>query len=316
MRGLLFSFFTILVIQGYAQNELRIEPALSILQQFDKIRDLTMNRAATEAYFTIQSPNEEVSVIAKSMFSNGDWEFPSIAAFSGIYKDLEPFLSPNGRRLYFVSNRPLNDSSTAVKDFDIWYVERASTDSPWSNPTNMGAPINTEHNEFYPAIAKNGNLYYTCDCPNAMGRDDIYFSAYVNGKYTAPTPLDENINSEGFEYNAFISEDDSYLIFGGYNREDGQGSGDMYISFKDASGKWSRAIPLPSPINSKYMDYCPFVDEQQQTIYFTSRRSLTPAAGFDSTSSLSIFLDSYENGNSRLYKAKIDIRSLNLQKQE
>lgn len=293
-----------------AQKVPKVQPMLEILQQFDKVRDLTMNQAGTEAYFTIQSPNEEVSVIGKSIKIDGIWNKPTIASYSGKFKDLEPFLSPDGLRLYFVSNRSLDNTSTTTKDFDIWYVERPNPESDWSAPLSIGSPINTEKNEFYPAVAANGTLYFTCDCPGALGRDDIFLSTFENGTYATPIALDENINSEGFEYNAFISSDDSYLIFGGYDREDGQGSGDMYISFKDSVGNWSKAKPLPTPINSEYMDYCPFVDEQNNVLYFTSRRSTSPTGGFESIQSLSQFLKAYENGSSRLYKSKFDVSSL------
>lgn len=293
-----------------AQNNIQVQPVLEHLPMFDKIRDFTMDANGIESYFTIQSPNEEVSVIAKSSIGENGWNMPTIATFSGKYKDMEPFLSPDGLRLYFVSNRPVDQTSTAPKDFDIWYVERTTSTSEWSAPINIGAPINTEHNEFYPAVAQNGNLYYTCDCPGALGRDDIFFSSYKNGEYTAPVALNENINSEGFEYNSYISPDDSYLVFGGYNREDGQGSGDLYVSFKDDSGTWGKAIPLPTPINSKYMDYCPFMDLRNNVLYFTSRRSREPSAAMESMDSLLKYLNSYENGGSRLYKAQFDILSL------
>jgi hypothetical protein len=61
-------------------------------------------------------------------------------------------------------------------------------------------------------------------------------------------------------------------------------------------------------INSKYMDYCPFVDETNNVLYFTSRRTTNPEGSVESMESLSGFLDSYENGNSRLYKTKIDMK--------
>jgi len=295
---------------GLGQVTLEVQPALDILDDFDKIRDFTMDTDGKESYFTIQSPNEEVSVIAKSIKIDGVWVKPKIASFSGKYKDLEPFLSPDGLRLYFVSNRPLDNASSHPKDFDIWYVQRNSSKSNWSAPINLGAPINTEHNEFYPAVALNGNMYYTCDCPGALGRDDIFFSSYQNQSYSAPVSLGTGINTDGFEYNAFIAPDESYLIFGGYNREDGRGSGDLYISFKEKDGDWGKATPLPAPINSKYMDYCPFVDPKNDVLYFTSRRSQEPGTTMVSMEVLLDYLNSYENGGSRLYKTQFDIMSL------
>nr|WP_299172896.1 hypothetical protein [uncultured Allomuricauda sp.] len=301
-----FISFLLLTTIGFGQNEIQVYPALELLQQFEKVRDFTMTQKGNEAYFTIQSANEEVSVIASSTKDGNSWNTPQIASFSGEYKDLEPFLSPDGLQLYFVSNRPLNPSEE-VKDFDIWFVKRSDLSSDWSEPINMGPPINSDSNEFYPAVSKNGNLYFTCDCPGAIGRDDIFYAENKNGTYTKPVALDVNINSEGFEYNAYISKDESYLLFGGYNRDDGQGSGDIYISYMDKQGNWSKAMPLPVNINSKHMDYCPYMDEINNILYFTSRRSINPTKRIESTQELSDFLRSYQNGSSRLYMAKIDL---------
>ncbi|MER3373675.1 MAG: hypothetical protein RIM83_03475 [Allomuricauda sp.] len=305
MKNRLSLIFSACTLIAFGQNEITVHPAMEVLKEFDKVRDFTMDASGSEAYFTIQSQTEEVSVISTSSKNGDAWGTPMVAPFSGTYKDMEPFLSPDGLRLYFVSNRPLHDSISGTKDYDIWFVERLSKSSAWSQPINIGKPINSEHNEFYPAVAQNGNFYYTADRPESKGKDDIFFSEFKNGTYSEPISLDENINSEGYEYNAYISKEDTYLIFGGYNREDGQGSGDLYISFKNASGEWSKARPLPQPINSKQMDYCPFVDEANNTLYFTSRRTSNPDGPIQTMESLVQFLNSYENGNSRLYKAGI-----------
>ncbi len=305
-----------IVTSGLAQENDGATAAIEGLKKFDKVRDFTMSQSGNEAYYTLQSPTEEVSVICTSIKKNGDWSTPKITSFSGKYKDLEAFLTQDGLRLYFVSNRPLNDSIPGQKDFDIWYVERANLIEEWSEPVNMGNPINTEHNEFYPALSKNGNLYFTSDNPKGKGRDDIFFSAFKNGGFTDPISLGEHINSEGFEYNAYISHDESYLLFGGYNREDGLGSGDIYISFNEGKGNWSQAKPLPKPINSAQMDYCPFVDEENNTIYFTSRRVTLPNSRFDEFTTFETYINSYENGNSRLYKTDFQIEELRKKIQE
>ncbi len=157
----------------------------------------------------------------------------SIADFSGFYSDLEPFMTPDNLRLYFVSNRPLSNKENETKDFDIWYVERKSVDNNWGEPVNIGAPVNTELDEFYPSLSSNYNLYFTSYKNGTKGVDDIFVSYYKNGKYTEPESLPEAINSSGYEFNAYISPDESFLIYTAYQRENSYGSGDLYISFKN-----------------------------------------------------------------------------------
>lgn len=285
-----------------------VEPAFDFLKDYPNVRDFTLSNNGTEAYLTIQSPLEEVSAIVKIQKKENSWSTPEIGSFSGEYKDIEPFLSPDNLRLYFASNRPLNQTDATTKDFDIWYVERANLTSDWGDAINIGAPINTANNEFYPSLSENGNLYYTSDAMNILRKDEIYFSEWKNKKFTTPIVLGEAINSKGFEFNAFIAPDESFLIFTGYNREGGIGSGDLYISYRNKKGEWEAAKSLGIEVNSNAMDYCPFYDRTSETLYFTSKRSNYKAVNnFKNLESLKNEISKYDNGSSRIYKIKIEL---------
>jgi len=261
-----------------------------------------------EAYFTVQSPLGEISVIMVSRKIRNKWRKPKIASFSGSFADLEPFLSIDQKHLYYASNRPLTSAGTEVKDYDLWMVERDDSKSKWSNPINLGSLINTEHNEFYPTLTQAGNLYFTSDRPDSKGKDDIFMSVRAGKAFTEPVSLSDSINTSGYEFNAFIAPDESYLLFSGYNREDGLGSGDLYISFRKADKTWTQAENMGPDFNSKYMDYCPFV--QNNVLYFTSRRSDVEfqAGGFTNTETLLKELNKSSNGQSRLYKTHLRIQ--------
>lgn len=285
-----------------AQSAISPSPAfLNLLNDYPNVRDFTISQNGKEAYFSAQSPLGELSVIMRIKNIDDRWTNPELASFSGKYMDLEPFLSSDGLRIYFASNRPLE--GIIVKDFDIWYVERANKNSDWSAPVNLGPPVNTEHNEFYPSLSTNKNLYFTSDPPDSKGKDDIYFSPWQDGKYAKPISLSDSINSTGYEFNAFIAPDESFLLFSGYNREDGQGSGDLYISYHKKDNSWSQAKNLGTAINSKHMDFCPFVNVVTKKMYFTSKRSVlsTPEEGFNSSAEFLDHVSSYENGLSRIY---------------
>src|SRR5690606_5138669 len=190
---------------------------------------------------------------------------------------LEPFLTHDGKRLFFVSDRPLDDASQK-KDFDIWYVTRETKNSAWSAPINLGAPVNTEYDEFFPTLSDNNNLYLTIDAPNGLGKDDIYVAEWNGNSYNSPVLLNSNINSSGYEFNAFISNNEDFLLYTKYNAKDGMGSGDLYISRK-TNGIWQKAKNLGATVNSKAMEYCPYYDEKNNILYFTSRRDeLLPKA--------------------------------------
>jgi len=307
MKTILTAFLILLTSVAYAQGN-NIEPFLpELFSQFPNIRDIAISSEGDEIYFSVQSYQDEVSVIAHVKKINNSWSNPAIAGFSGKYFDIEPFLSSNGLKLFFVSNRPLESTDDEPKDFDIWYVQRENKNSEWSNPINVGESINSDKNEFYPSIAENNNFYFTCDERGTKGKDDIFFSQWKNGKYSEPISLSESINSEGYEFNAFIAPDESYIIFTAYLREDGFGSGDLYISYKVSDSVWTKAKNLGVEINSAKMDYCPFVDITSNTLYFTSKRSSVNDSNSDFSSIQEILdeMSKYDNGLSRIYKTTL-----------
>jgi len=90
-----------------------------------------------EFYFTIQGADTRWTIM-RSALENGRWTQPP-ASFSGKWSDVDLFITPDGRQLYFCSNRPLQGD--LPKDFDIWVCEPSG--AGWSEPRNMGWPINS-----------------------------------------------------------------------------------------------------------------------------------------------------------------------------
>lgn len=275
--------------------------------QFPNVRDFAMDKEKTEIYFTVESYKKGYSFIGVVKKEKNGWGEPKVASFSGQYKDLEPFLSPDELTLYFASNRKDNTSSEAKKDIDIWYVTRKSKKDPWSKPINIGAPINTSVNEFYPSVNKKGDLFFTAQYKDSKGKEDIYVSRFVNGKYTKPISLGNAINSEKYEFNAYVSPDEDFIIFTSYGRKDGFGGGDLYISRKDEKGNWLPAKNLGNTINSNKIDYCPFVDLSTNTLYFTSDKNNIKPVFTDKKEIRDILkkMNTFPNGLSRIYKASL-----------
>ncbi|MVO07634.1 hypothetical protein GOQ30_00480 [Flavobacterium sp. TP390] len=306
MKTIYFWFVLLTFANGISQNE-TVVPAFDFLIQFTNCRDFTLSKSQDELYFTIQNTTEEISQIVCSKKIKNKWTTPELVSFSSEHRDIEPFLSADGLRLYFSSNRPLENTSNQSKDYDIWYVERKNTKEKWSHPINIGTPVNTVKDEFYPSVALNGNLYFTSENDKSLGKDDIFVSRWENNAFTNPENLGPSINSTGYEFNAFIAPDESFLIFTGYKREDGLGSGDLYISYKNKLDVWEKATSLGSKINSSAMDYCPFYDSLTQTLYFTSKRNRATNQSFLNLETFLKEINQYENGSSRIYKCNLKL---------
>ncbi|QEM11253.1 PD40 domain-containing protein [Mucilaginibacter rubeus] len=235
-------------------------------------RDFTISSKGDEIFFTLQQPRFITSTILHIQKKNGKWGKPEVAPFSGRYRDLEASFSPDGQTIYFSSDRPLNENdSVAKKDFDIWRVKRGKS-GDWSQPENLGPQVNSAKSEYYPSVAKNGNLYFTVEADYGKGSEDIVICKPTATGYTKPESLPEDVNTKYDEFNAFIDPDEQFIIFSCYGRADDLGHGDLYISHKDKSGNWLPAKHLPAPINSTALDYCPFISADKKHLIFTSNR--------------------------------------------
>jgi len=260
-------------------------------------RDMTISPDGNELFFTEQFTKGLYNVIMHSVKKNGVWNTPEVASFSGKWDDMEASFAPDGKTLYFSSARPLTDTGEE-KDFDIWYVTKEN--GMWQNPRNLGAPINTTTDEFYASATKSGNIYFTRGTKDRA--DEIWVCPYVNGHLEESKQLSDSINSVGYEFNAFVDPDEQFILFTAYRRPEGQGSGDLYISRKNAAAEWGKAVNLQM-LNSRSMDYCPFVTADKKYLYFTSDR-----AGFKvpfdkplTTKALHTIMDNPGNGFDDIY---------------
>jgi hypothetical protein len=113
------------------------------------------------------SPSDRKISFVSIKMKNGFWDSLANIPFSMEYINDEPALSPDGKKLYFVSTRPESGEAEAQKMPDIWVVDRMDED--WGELHSIGAPVNTDGVEVQPFISADEKLYF--------GRNDgIYYS--------------------------------------------------------------------------------------------------------------------------------------------
>lgn len=218
-------------------------------------------------YFTRSTANMGFWTIVTSRLVNGKWTEPEVAPFSGRYSDADPWVTPDGRRILFISRRPvLGRAGRPVPH--IWYVDR--TANGWSEPRNAAA-LNSDAGEYYPSTAADGTVYFESARPGGKGRADVYRSRLVNGEYAAAEHLPAPLNSELNEGDAAIAPDQSFIIVTINGRPDDTGMGDLYLS-EQKDGVWTAPRPLPPGINSPALEFCPSLSPDGKWFYFTSTR--------------------------------------------
>jgi Tol biopolymer transport system component len=206
------------------------------------------------------------------------WSPPRIATFSGKWSDADPHLSPDGSKLFFISNRPLPGdtgvaAATARDDYDIWFIARGAA-GEWGQPQHVGAPVTESgFTEWSPSVAATGNLYFGSARKGGRGGNDLYLARWTGAAYEEPVNLGDSINTRGGEIEPWIAPDESYLIFSGANRGDGPGGYDLYIS-RRINGTWERARALPAGVNTSAYEYNQSVSPDGRWLYFSSTRSV------------------------------------------
>ncbi|WP_308991373.1 OmpA family protein [Mariniflexile litorale] len=154
--------------------------------------------------------------------SHGNWINQELLNINKEGVSIEtPFVSPDGKSLYFASNM---DSS--LGGFDI-YVSEINTDGTLGTPENVGNTINTNLDEKYPSLSKDGKqLYFSSKGHENIGGYDLFVSKIISNGYKTPRNLGNTINSSYDEVAYFLDNKE-----GGYvssNKLNSKGGFDIY----------------------------------------------------------------------------------------
>jgi WD40 repeat protein len=224
---------------------------------------LMFSKNGEECYWQARLSGRE-SALVYSKMENENWTSPEIVSFSRIeYKDDCPFVSPDGKALFFISRRPIEKGIESNKE-NIWVVKKTS--SGWGAPEPLPQIINSMSIIHWQiSVDRQKNLYFSTYQMESSGRrGDIYCSKILNGEYAEPVKLGPNINTSDYEFSPFISPDNSYIIF---SREKyGEGSCRLFISFSDEKGDWAEAKDLNEWHGIKGI--CPIVSKDEKYLFF------------------------------------------------
>jgi outer membrane protein OmpA-like peptidoglycan-associated protein/Tol biopolymer transport system component len=181
-----------------------------------------------------------------------------------------PSISADGKVVFYAAcNRP-----DGIGNCDI-YLSQMLSDVAWSQPMNLGAPINTTAWETQPSFSSDGRtLYfirgYTDD--NRKKVQDIFMSTYTDeNRWSDPVRLSDSINSPGSEESVFIHPDNQTLYFSS-DGHPGLGGLDLFMSKRRPDGSWGKAINLGYPINTNADENSLIVSPDGQLAFMSSTR--------------------------------------------
>jgi len=174
--------------------------------------------------------------IYRSRKVDGAWtEATELPFNSDDFSTGHPALSPDGKQLYFVSDRPGSLGETDIFVVDVY------EDGGYSDPRNLGPEINSERKEMFPFISDK-KLYFSSNGHVGLGGLDIYEVAFdeENG-FQQVKNMGKPVNSKKDDFSYIVNEGTQKGFFAS-NRRGGKGDDDIY--------SFSRLLPEELNLNA------------------------------------------------------------------
>ena len=175
-----------------------------------------------------------------------DWSTPENLgpAVNTHYYESQPSLSADGRRLYFVSDRPGGKGRR-----DIWRSDLDGAGN-WLVPVNIGGPVNTPFNEASPFIHANGqSLFFASDGHVGLGGYDLFIadslvSTGPNTGWSVPTNLGYPINTSEDQASLFVAANGTRAYYSFEEQKDGVSQKSRLYTFELPESLRERVKPV------------------------------------------------------------------------
>jgi outer membrane protein OmpA-like peptidoglycan-associated protein/tetratricopeptide (TPR) repeat protein len=204
-----------------------------------------------------------------SYFDNGEWQkaFNAGAPLNTNQNEGAQTLSSDGSYMYFTACNRLRGFGNC----DIYFS--AYKDGQWTEPSNLGPPVNSSRWESQPSISADGKtLFFTSSRTDGLGGKDIWFTRLnENNVWTKPKNLGNVINTDGDEMSPFIHFDGKTLYFASNGRI-GMGGFDIYVTRLLNDSTWTEPKNLGYPINTCNDEMGLIIESAGQKAYFSSIR--------------------------------------------
>ncbi|MGB2986695.1 MAG: carboxypeptidase regulatory-like domain-containing protein [Phycisphaerae bacterium] len=240
-------------------------------------------------FFVRGKAGENADIYYSTRIHEG-WNEPTpLADVNSEYDDLGPEPSSDGESLYFYSDRPGGSGG-----YDVWVAHRSR--DGWQTPINLGPLVNSEFNDYGPALTPNGEtLYFSSNRPQPEDTDepdpnawpatlredlyhrdyDLYMAAVTERGVGAAVAL-AALNTPYNEGAPAVSSFGDFLYFAS-DRPGGEGGFDLYRS-RRLRGEHRPSESLGATVNTSANELDPGLGLGGYALYFSSDRPHEPPA--------------------------------------
>lgn len=227
--------------------------------------NLSEDRAGTLRVLARSEADFQKAKIYVSQRRRGRWSEPRQIAFSdGRWSDTDPWLTPDGKTLYFSSDRP-TAAKPDKKDLDLWRARRLPGGG-WSVPEHLGDVVNGAGPELG-AELHGGVLTWSAARRSGKGGLDIYRSVETNRAFSAPELLAGPFNTAASDSDFTLSADGRRAAFWRMVGDKGV----LHVAERTADG-WSEPRPLPDSVNIGPFNFTPGFSADGKRLTFASTR--------------------------------------------
>jgi len=196
------------------------------------------------------------------------------AKINSSYGEYAPVLKKDDNILLFTSRRETSNSKKLDKDllpYENIYIAK-KIDAVWTLITDKNEAkkyipnnLNSKKHDAGVLYSSDGKTLYT------YKNDVIWKSVLEDGTWSKFEELDKNINTSKFNIPSISISNDGNTLFFVSNRKNGLGGKDIYKSIKTSEGNWGEAVIMSEAINSQLDEDSPYISEDGNTLYFSSK---------------------------------------------
>jgi outer membrane protein OmpA-like peptidoglycan-associated protein len=220
------------------------------------------------------------SFVKQDLKRKGGIRFDSVLVSAGTtvntrFTETKPVISSDGRTLFFARQGHPGNTGGSSDPQDVWYARlQDPTKQSWSEARNLGRPVNNDEPNGVASVSPDGNTILVINAYNADGTvspGGVSLSSRTKTGWSAPVKLNilnyYNNSKQNVDY--FLCNSGRVLLMS-VQRDDGAGDLDIYVSFLQKFGVWSKPLNLGKTINTGKADFAPFVGADEKTLYFAS----------------------------------------------